>query len=483
MLEEPVRNSPRILVSQFLVAAFVAVVVALTMADNGTAAIGIGAAVGVLLAIYMVIAWRRTTLRATDTELIREYNFLFKTRRVVPYNKIASVNVIRTIFDRLLGTATLQVNINSAVNSNEPEISFTFMKDVADQVRNEMSFRMYGNAHDAQREEIYESIIPFTPKDSILHGLFGTSTWALLGSILSVAFAFGMDYVTGGRLTDVMMSLLILAVMFLIPLFSMVIKYYNFKVYRIKDTVYLSHGALRLYRTSFKINRINAVRVKRTLIARLLGKASLEMEVVGLASADEDSRPVLCIMTDMDNIRKVIREVAPMFEFEEGALQPVESRMVWMMKAVYVTAGFAILALAFLNWYPVEFNELFAHETYIRMAVIGTAVVAILSFLGAYRGYKVDLLGMGEDVFMFRYGIVDRCTSVMQYDRVQFSELYAWPMAARRGLARCQVRMLSSRGSSVTTSGYYPVEELERIQSEVMERIRDGRYDYRKITL
>ena len=55
-------------------------------------------------------------------------------------------------------------------------------------------------------------------------------------------------------------------------------------------------------------------------------------------------------------------------------------------------------------------------------------------------------------------------------------------MAARLGLARCQVRMLSSMGAATTVSGYYPREDLERIQEEVMARIRDGRYDYRKLS-
>jgi hypothetical protein len=42
--------------------------------------------------------------------------------------------------------------------------------------------------------------------------------------------------------------------------------------------------------------------------------------------------------------------------------------------------------------------------------------------------------------------------------------------------------MLSSSGHSVSTSGYYPVEELETIGDEVLERIKDGRYDYKKST-
>lgn len=479
MLEEPVRNSPRVLISHFILLLFIMAVVSLSIADMMTAPLPVIAALTVLLMAYDVIWWKRTTLRATDTELIREYSFLYSTRKVVPYSKIASVNVIRTAFDRILGTATIQVNINSAVNSMAPEISFVFDKDTADAVRTELSGRMYGNAHTAQEEHIYESIIPFTNRDSILHGLFGTSTWALLGVIASLALGIGTELIGSRQGSELLVGMVILAVMFLLPLIGMIIKYYNFKVYRFGDTVYLSHGAIRLYRTSFKINRINSIRIKRTLIARMLGKASLEMEVVGLTSADDEQRPVLCIMTDMENIRKVIREVAPFFEFEEGVVQPKAAGKVWLMKAVYTTAATVVLASVICY----VLNDGSVDRTLLRYGWFATVgAVAVLSFVSAYRGYKVDLFGMGEDVFMFQYGIVDRCMSVMQYDRVQIAEMYAWPLAARLGLARCQVRMLSSMGAAATVSGYYPREDLERIQEEVMARIRDGRYDYRKLS-
>ena len=67
-------------------------------------------------------------------------------------------------------------------------------------------------------------------------------------------------------------------------------------------------------------------------------------------------------------------------------------------------------------------------------------------------------------------------------DTAQIVDVVAWPSARRLGLARCKVSMLSSSGHSVSTSGYYPVEELETIGDEVLERIKDGRYDYKKST-
>ena len=95
-------------------------------------------------------------------------------------------------------------------------------------------------------------------------------------------------------------------------------------------------------------------------------------------------------------------------------------------------------------------------------------------------GFNKNRLDIGEDMFMFETGIVDRSRTIMQYDRAQIVKVYALPSARRRGLARCKVSMLSSQGHSSSLSGYYPVEKLEIIGKEVLERIKDGRYDYKK---
>jgi hypothetical protein len=40
--------------------------------------------------------------------------------------------------------------------------------------------------------------------------------------------------------------------------------------------------------------------------------------------------------------------------------------------------------------------------------------------------------------------------------------------------------MMSSMGAKVIRSGTFLNEDLERVSAEVMARIRDGRYDYRR---
>jgi putative membrane protein len=276
------------------------------------------------------------------------------------------------------------------------------------------------------------------------------------------------------------------AVSFIIPVIALILRYFNFRVYRIGDTIYLQHGAIQQYKTSFKVNKINSVCIKRTFFARLMGKACLEVDVVGI-NATQDTTPILCILTSMENIERLMKEVIPDFIYEnEGEKQPESAAIPWLFKAFWASCVTAIVyayPLWFIHFGDVSVLDL--NDTtlfFLRLVTVGTFVLLLmLYFLAAHVGFKKNRLDIGKDMFMFETGILDRTRIIMQFDRAQIVEVSAWPSARRLGLARCKVRMLSSRGHTCPLSGYYPVERLELISEESLERIMDGRYDYKKL--
>ena len=489
MLETPTRNHPTVVLSRiFAVAIIMAMVSIGYIAEAQYELILSSVAIVAVSAVVLTIFWARTMIYAPDSELVSEFNFIMHKMKAVPYSKIASVNVVRTFFNRIFGTATVQVNINSSINAARPEIAICLKNDMANQLRNELSARIYGLNYSSENEQVYESSINLTNRDAILHGLFGTSSWLFISSMffaaLSVVFIL---FESAGDMKGLISTSLLFAVSFIIPMVALIIRYYNFRVYRLGDTIYLQHGAIQLYKTSFKVNKINSVRIKRTFFARLMNKACLEVDVVGI-NATQDTTPVLCILTSMDNIDRLMREVVPDFIYEnEGMRQPGRAAIPWLMKAMW-----ASILTALVYAYPVWFvfkGDLSSIGLVdwvinpLRMVTIGSFLFLVLIYFGAaHLGFNNNRLDIGDDMFMFETGIIDKVRTVMQYDRAQIVDVVAWPSARRLGLARCKVSMLSSSGHSVSTSGYYPVEELETIGDEVLERIKDGRYDYKKST-
>ncbi|MGN0098535.1 MAG: hypothetical protein ACI38Y_04340, partial [Candidatus Methanomethylophilaceae archaeon] len=68
----------------------------------------------------------------------------------------------------------------------------------------------------------------------------------------------------------------------------------------------------------------------------------------------------------------------------------------------------------------------------------------------------------------------------IMYDKVQCTHVTSGLIARRFGLSRCTVNLMSSIGFKQIVSGYFGTSALEAVGEEVVARIRDGRYDYRR---
>jgi len=457
----------------------------LAAAVDNSAILSVLAVLLIALLLFYYRQWKRTTIQFNETDVVIERDTLFQKKTTLPYAKMASVNVNRDIPNRLFGTSKVLININSGASAMTPEAVLTFRQDVAERLRSEVSQRLDDHAITPEEEETVESLAVFTPMDVILHGVLSVSTYqTLLGSIflaypileLSCSLASGTP--AGGR---AMVSLLMFVTVLVVPSISLIFRYYNYKIYRRGDTVYLQHGLIRTYRTSFTVSRINAIRIKSPLVARLLGKSCIEAEVVGLVSeGGERSRPVLCLLKDDATQQRVLRELVPEFVYERRPnKQPEGAKRVLLIRAA-VTSLVVALAMVVPSVYVYR-------EVAALTGVIGTpsvvlqymlpmvAALAILAILyAAHVSYRVTEFDAGEDLFTFVNGAVDRETVVMNYDKVQMVWITQGPIARIFGLSRGIVYMLSSMGGSSVTSGYFPGSRLEGINEIVMTRIARG---------
>jgi putative membrane protein len=457
---------------------------------DSTAVRGILALSPIALLLFYSRQWKRTTIQFNETDVVVERDTLFQMKKTLPYTKMASVNVNRDIANRVFGTSKVLININSGASATTPEAVLTFRQDVAERLRSEMSQRLYDHAISPDEEETIESLATFTPLDVIIHGLFSVSTYqTILGSMFLAysVFELYLSMVTEVELgAGAMVSLVMFVTVQIMPSVSLMFRYYNYKVYRRGDTIYLQHGLIRTYRTSFSVSRINAVRVKSTLAARILGRSCIEAEVVGLASeSDDSSRPVLCLLKDDATQQRVFRELVPEFVYErDPERQPEGAKSVLQIRAVVASLVLAAV-MCIPSLYVSPEAAALSGITGIPGVVVqcmlplGTALAVLATLYAAHVSFRVTEFDAGENLFTFVNGAVDRETAVMNYDKVQMIWIAKGPIARVFGVSRGSVYMLSSTGSSSITSGYFPEGHLNRLNEIVMDRIASGRYDYR----
>ncbi|NLN71424.1 MAG: PH domain-containing protein [Thermoplasmatales archaeon] len=436
-------------------------------------------------AIYVFYwRWRRTTVTFRENDLHIFRDTLFKQDKKIPYNRIASINVNRGVIDRVLGTSRLMFNINSSVNSVIPEAVVTLRTDLADKIRHDLSRKIYGSNLDAHTEDnVIPSVVSISNRDIILHSFLSQPTVTALTGVFFLGVSIYETYfmMAGGELTAMLILALTFFITFgVIPITVQLIHYYNYKIYRIKDTVYIKCGMIRLYNTSFKVNKINAVRLKSPFLARLMGRSYLEAEVVGLGASDGNEKeitPLMCPLKDRRTIDAVMSQVIPEFVYDRS---PVKQPRI-AVRTIYARA--AVLSLISVAGicsliYQAVYLEVISSDLS-KIFYILSATVVIVFFLHGELSRRIVEMDTGEDHFSFLRGVLDRVLTTVAYDKVQTVRIRDGPLTRPYGLATCRVRLLTASGSAPVVSGYFRAKDLEVISETVLERIKDGRYDYR----
>lgn len=479
---EPIRCHPSIVVERSL-SGIVVLGILVMQAPIGGVLPPLLAALFVGLVLFNYRQWSRTTVRFNATDVVVEKNTLFKTKKTLPYAKMASVNINRGVLNRVFRTARLQININSGSGATVPEAVLTFREDLAEGIRAGMAERLYGSEN-VLEDEPAEPTVVFSPADVIVHGLFSVSTYQTVSGFAFLVYSVFQLYTSAGVGGGALVSLLMFVVVQVAPSVSLISHYYNYRVYRRGDTIYLEHGLIRTYKTSFAVSRINAVRVKRTLAARLLGRSCIEAEVVGLASGSAESlRPVLCLLKDDATQQRLLAEIVPEFVYEGvREKQPEGAKGVLRVRAA--VASFA-LALAMIYPSIAVYRATTALPgiagTVLPFALpLATAAAILVIWYATSVSYRITEFGTDSDLFTFVNGAVDRETVVMNYDRVQMVRITEGPVARFFGVARGKVYLLSAIGGASVGSGYFAGSRLAAIGETVMARIASGEYDYRK---
>ena len=480
----PYINHPIVIVKNLTITVLVLAIIAFGMvSDGGSYMIAVGmVALIALLAFFIVMFWKTTSIEFGDQDFTVRRNFISRKTKVVPYYRVASVNITRNIFDRIAGTETLSFNVNSSVNAATPEACFSFKKELADEIRDYVYSRTFHTGSEVDRDEEHESVVSFTPAQVVVHSIISQPTWQIVwaGIFLAIAVVSIFMNSSGG----LMVGILMFAVQEVIPVVSVLLRYFGFRMYRDEDTICLQYGALHNYRTEFDVAKINAIRLRRPLLARMIHRSCLEAEVVGI-DATSTATPMLCLLMPDAEAEALIKKVLPEFDCEIPEVSPPKAAWKTMLCQAVVFDAILVTVAAWPCW-TIWHMDMMEGVGDVLMAMIRAAPVVLTILTAAYafwrgwRSYLLRRIGLGEDKMVMRNGLLDREWVMIQYDRIQISKISGDLISRHFGVSHCTVCLLSTTGSKSIKSGYFPTEYLEEVPAIVQARIDDGRYDPEK---
>ncbi len=431
------------------------------IADAESRIILIAAAVFVLVSIFVltfsVLMWRKTFFYIEGDNLIYEKRTLFRRSSKLPIKNIATINLERNIFERIVGTAKVKVDLNSAATADKTDFVFILREPLARQFQDLLTARrnallannsvLSPTAQDKARE-----VISFSPSGVIRHTL--VSLPVMQGILV---FVFGVLLPSLGTEEISLGDTVPVAVIMLAGgLLSAAVGTLNLLGYTVKadnDNIYISHGKLKKTGYSFNKSRINAVFLRQPFAARLFGLYAVEVAVVGMGN-EKNEKPMLTLLVKKDELNRIFSECIPDYACGGETLRQSGCALAKPL-ILSVLSALAIIPAALLS----------EDMLWIIPAVL-SAVIPVCGLLS----WRTKTLAADSDVFHYSQGILSKRTLMFKYSDIQNVSVTDGPISRRFGAGKMTVSILSSSANKTHRTGIFREDSLFLIAKNMVER-------------
>ena len=391
----------------------------------GAAAVALAGALA-----YEVARYRRFEYELTEDTFDVRSGVISRRDREIPYRRIQNVDVSRSVLQRLLGIAAVDLE-TAGGSSTEGAIRYV-TAERADWLRSEIQRRKRENETEngdspasSGATEAAAGGVSADESETVLFELSSTEL-ALVGALsfdarligLLAFLASGSVPVLSSMLPDLtaiavtMAGLGVVAALFvgswLLGAAIAISNYYGFTLSRAGDELRYDRGLFRQYSGSIPTGKVQTLHITDNPAKRLLDYATLTIETAGYApggGGDYGSQAAIPIAR-RDRVLDLAREIET-FGDPEFERPPSRVRVRYAIRYLAVVAVLAAIAFgvdryvaASLPWY----------------GVAGLAVLAPIAahYKWAHRGYW-----LGEDHLLTRSGFWRRGTRVVPYYRIQ----------------------------------------------------------------
>jgi putative membrane protein len=300
-----------------------------------------------------VVRWMRLSFRIERDTLIIRGGLLSRWRRVLPFSRIQSVDVVRKLTHRLFGVVELRVEVVGGTKTEGALVALS--PQDADLLRAILlSDEPAGRAHPEA-----PPLIRLRPVQLLLAGATGgriAVAAALLGwmqQFLTEETLFGFfERVVVGSRSGLVVTLIVGAFVLIasvaVSLVGTIVVYWGFTARLENERLVITRGLLQVRRAFVPIHRIQAIRLEENLVRRVFGLASLRVITAGYGGGEDAQRtsmllPIGSRAVCLDLARRVMGTPP---EVLDAPLRPAPSRALTRRLVVATVVGLITIAIA-----------------------------------------------------------------------------------------------------------------------------------------
>ena len=378
-------------------------------------------AIGLAFLIAPAVRYARFRYEIQGNTLVIEGGLFSRWRRVIPRERVQSVDVIQKLRHRAFGVLELRIE---AVGGKQTEAALVaVLPEEADRIRRWASGGKEEPVHLAA-EEMSPPLARLTGRDLLIAGVTGGRV-AVLAILIGYAEQFlgdnSFDLVTGaaerlmpGASLIVFIFVLVLVVLALALLLSIaltILTYWDFTVRLEDDRLVITRGLLEKRRAQIPLRRVQAIQVNENFLRRAFDLASLTVVVAGYSSESQEKEEssMLLPLARRDHAWRVATEIlgAPV-ELESAPLPRSPSRAV-PRRIIFPSlfgVGAGVVATVLAG----------------PLGAAGFAIVPLAWFLG-WLSWRCSGHGVVPGYVLIRSGALVRTTSIVPEANIQHHQL------------------------------------------------------------
>ncbi|HYZ14000.1 MAG TPA: PH domain-containing protein [Actinomycetota bacterium] len=394
-------------------------------------AIGIGAS---------VVRYFRFGYRLEQNALVVEGGVLGTWRRVIPYARIQSVDVVEKLRHRVFGVVELRIE---AAGGRETEAALVALKpEEAARIRTQL---LAHTGAPPRPDVVVPPLVKLHPRLLLLAGVTGGRV-----AVLAVLLGYGLDAVseeTAFRLLSrlgsagigriVLIGAAFVAVAVAISIVATLLVYWDFTITREGERLTITRGLVEKRRAVVPLGRLQAIRMEENLLRWLLGLASLRAVSAGRPRQAQDEQET-SLLLPVGNRRIAVALIgsllgAPAEELLAGLVRPPMRALVpRVLGGVVVGTALGVLSIV----------------AYGRAGSVAFAAIPIAVAL-AIVSWRTLGTTFDAGIAVVRSGVFVRRTLVMPVGNLQHLSFTVSPQQRPLGLATLRLSIPRAVGRAL----------------------------------
>lgn len=456
-----------------------------------------------VIIVWHIIVWRKTWITIGDNSIIIERNTrISRMKNTIGIANISNVNLEQSLFAMLLGTCKLKLDTNSLSTANATDVTIVLKKKQAEDLRILLMGRISGEGvqstdiiqetsirasdGDTQQDDATVTIIHTGKRicvgtgDILRHGIFSSRfIYAILIPLyIVIEFVAEMDSADidylikevdefAAATIGLTMFILVAIVSWMVlamgfSLIRTAIKYWDFQIERKEEKLVLQYGLTKKLNYSIPVDKIQAVVLKQSLLARVFKRYMVEVVNVGLNDDEKEAKSFLLPYCKKKHLEEQMQLLLPEFSDclqLDAKKQPKSIWIVWLWSV--------------LNYILIMCGMLFAVQEFLPelMGIIcnGIFVLSVAIFIVKWMSYRTKGVGFGKEVLLSVTGFFSRKHVYMKYTNIQYIILKQNFLSKRFGIQKGVVMLLASATNQAQEIPYFSESEVENLRERLLK--------------